>query len=169
MKKLYKYVGPEEIRKESEGKNTGTVIRHPEDVLHWAKEQNLFNKSNDSLVITFVIDEQKNLRIAHRNSEHIACASGGNVYSAGEMTFYLSEKEQSVIDVTNQSTGYCPEPSSWDVVNEVLDNIGIEHPGCFTVEFIFRRCEKCGQKNIVKNEWFYCSVCNAELNPQWNF
>ena len=71
--------------------------------------------------------------------------------------------------MTNQSTGYCPEPESWIAVEIALKHIGVKFPDGFTTEFLFRRCESCGQINIVKENWFVCSVCDAELPPQWNF
>jgi hypothetical protein len=36
-------------------------------------------------------------------------------------------------------------------------------------EVMFRRCVKCGERNVVKGGWFVCGVCEAELPQQWNF
>ncbi|MEO1373723.1 MAG: hypothetical protein AAFW70_05230 [Cyanobacteria bacterium J06635_10] len=86
-----------------------------------------------------------------RHSEHIACAGGKSVLSAGEVFFQKS---------TNQSTGFCPKGKSWIHVAKVLDLIKIPHPSSFTIEFVFRRCCACGQINIVKDNLFTYSVCD---------
>lgn len=72
-------------------------------------------------------------------------------------------------EVSNQSTGFCPEPESWPAVAAALDRIGVRHPGRFTTEVVFRRCEKCGERNVVKDDWFACGLCGAELPMGWNF
>ena len=74
-----------------------------------------------------------------------------------------------MVEVSNQSTGYCPEPESWPAVAAALGRIGVRHPGQFTTEVVFRRCVKCGERNVVKGGWFVCGVCEAELPQQWNF
>jgi transcription initiation factor TFIIIB Brf1 subunit/transcription initiation factor TFIIB len=33
----------------------------------------------------------------------------------------------------------------------------------------FRRCPACGERNIVKDDWFVCGVCGADLPTVWNF
>jgi hypothetical protein len=50
-----------------------------------------------------------------------------------------------------------------------LDGIGVVHPGGFTWEVVFRRCEKWGERNVVRDGWFVCGVCGAELPAAWNF
>jgi hypothetical protein len=70
--------------------------------------------------------------------------------------------------VTNQSTGYCPEPESWPAVAAALDRIPLPHPGGFTPSFIFRRCPACVQLNVVKEGDFTCAVCGADLPLRWN-
>ena len=37
-----------------------------------------------------------------------------------------------------------------------------------TTEIVFRRCEACGQINIVKDE-YVCAVCDERLPKEWNF
>ena len=74
-----------------------------------------------------------------------------------------------VTEITNQSTGFCPEPESWAAVSAALDNAGIEHPDGFTTGVIFRRCTRCGERNIVKDSWYYCGICDAKLADDWNF
>ncbi len=118
--------------------------------------------------VTFIVDTDGLLWIADRHSEHVACARGGDVLSAGEMTFGNEDGKVAVVEVTNQSTGYCPEPGSWPAVAVALDRAGIQHPNGFTQSFLFRRCDSCGQTNIVKEGDFTCAVCGTELNQEWN-
>ena len=70
---------------------------------------------------------------------------------------------------SNLSTGYCPEPASWPWLAAVLDRAGIEHPGRFTSEFIFRRCPSCDERNLVKDAHFVCAICGEDLPQLWNF
>jgi hypothetical protein len=119
------------------------------------------------IVATFVIGLAGRLRIADRRSEHVACAGGEPVLSAGEISFLVGEKIEAG-DVSNQSTGYCPEPESWPQVALVLDRIPLHHPGKFTHEIVFRRCFSCDQINIVKDGWLVCLACGKELPMQWN-
>jgi len=118
---------------------------------------------------TFVIDVQGTLRIAPRRSEHVACAGGGPVLSAGEITFERGTRGLEVTSATNQTTGYCPEASSWPAVARALDRMGVCHPGRFTDEFTFRRCHRCGERNVVRDSDFTCAICEAELPVSWNF
>jgi hypothetical protein len=120
-------------------------------------------------VLTFIIDAAGNLWTADRRSEHVACANGGDVLAAGELTVEKCGGHLQVTGVTNQSTGYCPEPCSWDVLQMVFDRIGIRHPGKFSECFEFRRCDQCQSVNLIKDNFFWCDVCNAELSQKWNF
>jgi hypothetical protein len=54
-------------------------------------------------------------------------------------------------------------------VAAALGRLGVPHPGRFTTAVVFRRCETCGERNVVKDGWFVCGVCGSELPPQWNF
>jgi hypothetical protein len=91
------------------------------------------------------------------------------VLSAGELYFLVRDEGVEVAEASNQSTGYCPEPASWPAVAAALERIGVAHPGRFTVEVVFRRCETCGERNVVKDGWFVCGVYGAELPGEWNF
>jgi len=121
------------------------------------------------MIATFVVDESGCLRVADRRSEHVACSGGSPVLAAGEVTFGLLGNSVEAQEVSNQSTGYCPEPESWKAVAEALAQAGIQGPACYTTEFIFRLCEQCGQINLVKEQLFECAVCNSILPAAWNF
>jgi hypothetical protein len=114
---------------------------------------------------TFVVTTDGVLRIASRHSEHVVCAGGGEVLSAGEIRIERAR----VVSVSNQSTGFCPEPESWPAVAAALDHAGIAHGNGFTDEMIFRKCPDCAQRNIVKEGDFTCAVCGAALPARWNF
>ncbi|MFD7098445.1 hypothetical protein [Streptomyces xanthophaeus] len=73
-----------------------------------------------------------------------------------------------VDEVSNQSTGYCPDVASWPAVADALDSAGIGHPGGFTHEVVFRRCPGCGQVNIVREQHFFCVFCDGALPREWN-
>ena len=32
-----------------------------------------------------------------------------------------------------------------------------------------RHCEGCGERNVVRDGWFVCGVCGADLPAEWNF
>ena len=169
MKKIYKYLGKPENKIKSQIASNREIVRKPEDVLIWLKKNKYKISESKTITATFIINKDEEMWIADRNSEHILCAKGRDVLSAGEITFCLIRNKVIVSDITNQSTGYCPEPDSWSYVSKTLDDIGLEHPDFFTEVFQFRFCYHCSSINIVKDNWFFCAVCNASLSAQWNF
>ena len=84
------------------------------------------------------------------------------------MTFALADNRVSVIRVSNQSTGYCPEPESWSDVISALRAAGLEPTKGFDPLCEFRRCLKCGSLNLVKCGVFECGMCEAELPREYN-
>jgi hypothetical protein len=169
MTRLYQYVGPQDIRERASTASAGLLVRSAADVQAWSRETGQRPDHHGLIAVTFVVDERGALRVADRRSEHVACAGGAPVLSAGEMFFRLSASVVEVVEVTNQSTGYCPEPESWSAVASALDALGIAHPGRFTQEVVFRRCPACGERNVVKDGWFVCGMCGADLPADWNF
>ena len=169
MTRTYRYVGPPEVRARVAGQAAGVVVASAADVLVWVRTSDQVADRYEAVAATFVVDAEGRLRVADRRSEHVACAGGGDVLSAGEMFFAINGRDVRVEEVSNQSTGYCPEPESWPAVESALDRSGIAHPGGFTSVCIFRRCEACGERNIVKDGWFQCDVCGAKLSEEWNF
>jgi hypothetical protein len=98
----------------------------------------------------------------------VVCAGGGAVLSAGEIRFREESRRWTVGEVSNQSTDYCPDVSSWLAVAEALDRIGIARPSGFTHEVVFRRCPSCQQLNIVREEDLVCVFCDPALPHEWN-
>jgi DNA-directed RNA polymerase subunit RPC12/RpoP len=115
---------------------------------------------------TYVVDLAGRLLVAPRRTEHVACASGEPVLAAGEIRFAADGE---VVEVSNNSTGYCPAEDCWASVRAALENAEIRHPAEFTFAARFRRCPRCGERNLVKDDWYSCALCEAELPSVWNF
>ncbi|QDV52265.1 hypothetical protein [Gimesia fumaroli] len=167
--KQYKYVGPAEIKDRALKAPVTPPISTQPELNQRLKELDFESLHNQPLIVTFVIATFGGLKLTDRHNEHVVCASGHNVLSAGEMGFAYQDKNCVIENITNQSTGYCPEPESWHAVDSALDQIGIEHPEYFEPAFDFRRCTQCGQTNLIKDNWFICAVCEGELPKDWNF
>lgn len=166
MPTLYRYIGPPEIAARVNAERLGVPIRSPDDVRAWIKgtAQDI---ASGSVIATFIVDESGLLRIADRRSEHVACAGGRPVWAAGEITFAVTRNLE-VTEVSNQSTGYCPEPSSFEAVAAALDAAGILRPSNYTFACEFRRCERCDTFCLIKDDSFACAVCGGELPVQYN-
>ncbi|WP_394833009.1 hypothetical protein LVJ94_41555 [Pendulispora rubella] len=165
--RIYDYVGPEHVRTSARGSAPGTVIRSPEDLVHWCQAHRA-ERENDLLPATFVVRRDGYLYLASRRSEHVACASGDAVLGAGEI-FFSSDDTPRVVAVSNLSTGYCPEPECWPAIRDALEGAGIPHPREFSSAFIFRRCPNCFERNLIKDDVFVCDICDTALPRTWNF
>ncbi|GAA2597674.1 hypothetical protein GCM10010435_91300 [Winogradskya consettensis] len=149
----YAYVGPADLP----AGPPGHAVPTPAAFARWASRADL------SEPFTYVVTLDGTLRLAPRRSEHVACASGERVLAAGEILFVRSEPGWTAPEVTNQSTGYCPAPSCWPAVAAALTRAGLNHPGHFTTEFIFRHCATCGELTVVKDDDYYCYNCETPL------
>ncbi|WP_309237270.1 hypothetical protein [Actinomadura sp. BRA 177] len=143
----------------------GKPVRSPGELAAWLAR---CGEDERAEPFTFVIGLDGFLRVAPRRSEHVACAGGVPVLSAGEIAFFQEEGRWVVSEVSNHSTGYCPEPASWPAVRDALDRAGLQHPGDFTGPVVFRRCPRCHERNLVKDDDFACAVCGAGLPRAWN-
>ncbi|MET9669268.1 hypothetical protein ABZY19_28455 [Streptomyces sp. NPDC006475] len=162
----YRYVGPVELRSLAGPGREGRIIRSVGDLDIWAGERPAAELDEP---FTFVVGLDGLLRLAPRRSEHVVCAGGSPVLSAGEVGFRREAGRWTVSDVSNQSTGYCPDISSWPAVARALDRAGlVDRPGHFTHDVAFRRCERCHQLNIVRDDDFVCVFCGADLPAIWN-
>ncbi|MEW1547982.1 hypothetical protein AB0421_15710 [Streptomyces tsukubensis] len=99
---------------------------------------------------------------------HVACAGGDMVLSAGEISFTREADRWTVGEVSNRSTGYCPDVTSWSAVARALDAAGLRQPSGFTHEVVFRRCPDCQEHNIVREDDFVCVFCGSDLPETWN-
>ena len=95
--------------------------------------------------------------------------AGRDVLAAGEITFARTQAGWCVAEVTNQSTGYCPDPDSWPAVAAALSQVTVRYPAEFTDPVVFRRCPDCRERNIVRDGDFICALCGSDLPAQWNF
>ena len=164
--RLYRYVGPHEVLERVRGSAARhAVIRNQRELLNWLVQAG--GREQHRVIATYVIDGEGYLRLADRRSEHVACAEGMPVQAAGEMTFHTRTGD--VLEISNQSTGYCPEAASWSAVEAALDAFEIAHPREFTLAIEFRRCPSCEERNVVKDGWYFCDLCGAELPQDWNF
>jgi hypothetical protein len=142
---VYSYVGPPHLR---------TATTPGERIVSSAHLQRVFAAQPEGL--PYIVDLTGALRVAPRRSEHVSCAGGADVLAAGELHF-------PPLRVTNQSTGYCPGPESFEAVRAALSEAGVKPPARFDPEIIFRRCGRCGEMNLVKEAWFVCVFCDADL------
>ncbi len=161
---MYRYVGPAAVLAAVRAGGEGRRIGSPADLAAW-----LAASGEAGEPYTFVVDVTGFLRLAPRRSEHVACAGGAEVLGAGEIEFGRAGERWAATGISNQSTGYCPDPDSWPAVAAALDRAGVAHPGEFTDPVVFRRCPACGERNLVKDCDFVCAVCGADLPPEWNF
>lgn len=163
--KKYHYVGPEENLALIKEDNRGEQIKNHQQLLSWLTQR---DQHDDVIIATFVINKRGKLILSDRETEHVFCAQGQDVLSAGEMMFFLEKNKISLDEVTNQSTGYCPEAKSWNVVAKALKKLDISVPKGFTTTFEFRRCQQCDNINLVKDDWYVCAFCDEDLSRKWN-
>ena len=167
--KLYSYVGPSEITLLLASPSARWPLRSVTDVLNWKQDvyPALKHPVLTMVTVTFIIDRDATLWIADQHSEHLVCARGKAVIAAGELTFDLTHKVR-ITEITNQSTGYCPEPNTWSITSHVLQITGLPHPPAWTRCYNFRRCDRCATIAIIKDDDFECAVCAATLSHSWN-
>ncbi|MFF1958713.1 hypothetical protein ACFVWX_17205 [Streptomyces sp. NPDC058220] len=161
----YRYVGPADLKALVQPGGEGRSMRSAADFNEWASGR---TKEELAEPFTFVVDAAAVLRLAPRRSEHVACAGGGVVLSAGEVSFREESGRWAVDEVSNQSTGFCPDVSSWSAVADAMDRAGIVRPLGFTHEVVFRRCPSCRELSIVREGDFVCVFCDEALPLEWN-
>lgn len=125
MRDEYRYIGPDAIRLRNVKSPVGIEITTSPDLESWLTAQSAARY----VAATYIVELAGRLRLADRHAEHVACAGGEAVLAAGEMFFRRDDDVWRVVEVTNQSTGYCPEPTCWPAVADALDHIGVAHPG----------------------------------------
>ncbi|MEO1646441.1 MAG: hypothetical protein AAFR67_14715, partial [Chloroflexota bacterium] len=151
MAKLYKYVGLSKIRDDLPKKSSRQKVLSAENVREWLNTYARKPDYENVHIVTFIVSLDGFLWINERRSEHVLCANGQPPLSAGEMSFAMDDDDIIVVGVTNQSTGYCPEPSSWIAVETALSKTDIVHPVGFDPAYDFRLCDTCETINIVKD------------------
>ncbi len=161
---IYPYVGPAEVLRNSHGSPAGQAITDGIELRRWlSSHPGAFSEG-----ATFVVGVDHVLRLADRRSEHVACAGEPRVLAAGEMGFALGTNRIEVVEVSNQSAGFCPAVDCWVDVERSLDMEGVVLPRGFTRSIEFRRCPRCAEINLVKEAWFVCVFCDHDLPREWN-
>jgi hypothetical protein len=161
--RTYDYVGSAEIAAQARAPIERLQPRSPDEIRSWR-----LARGKDTLELTYIVDATGALWLSDRRTEHVACARGGPVLGAGELVLRLGKHEVTILEVTNQSTGFCPEPSCWPAVRAALQQAGLRPPAELTHAFDFRRCERCGTINLLKDDGLECADCSAELPSAWN-
>jgi hypothetical protein len=115
----YRYLGSSDLLSVAEWPQRQRVLSAA-DVRQWITVTGQTLSPDRMVTATFVVTEDGFLWIADRHSEHVHCARGQVVQSAGEMMFQLMPNKVEVVAVTNQSTGYCPELESYRPVVSAL-------------------------------------------------
>lgn len=161
----YRYVGPAPLAERARPGSGVVMVTAAAVLARWLAGRPLDEQREP---FTFVVGLDGQLRLAPRRSEHVDCAAGQPVLAAGEVFFEWDTAGWSVSEISNQSTGYCPDLDSWPAVATALDRVGVAHPGDFTHKAVFRRCPACSQLNIVRDGNFACAVCDSTLPADWN-
>jgi len=161
---VYPYVGPEAVRRRALSSPRGAPVTSLQDVATWLHR----HPEARSEGATYVVDVAGRLLLAPRRSEHVACAGGADVLAAGELRFAHRGAGFFVAELSNLSTGYCPDVSCWDAVAWASRGLGVSLPEGFTASMCFRRCVACAEVNLVKEGWFVCVFCEADLPATWN-
>ena len=165
VEKSYEYVGPADLRRLVSPEAVGRAVGSLADLSAWIDSR---AQAELDEPFTFVIDLSGCLRLAPRRSEHVVCAGGERVLGAGEIGVERSGAGWAVTQISNQSTGYCPDLECWAAVAAALDRVGLVRPAGFTQEVVFRRCSECAELNVVREEFFVCAFCENDLPKQWN-
>jgi hypothetical protein len=160
----YRYVGPAELRELAPARDVVDVTSEAA-LGGWLAGQ---DRRDRTAPFTYVVTLDGGLRVAPRGREHVACAEGRDVLGAGEIQFELDGASWIVTEISNQSTGYCPDLDSWPAVARALHRAGLRHPAGFTQRIVFRSCPACRERNIVRDDDFVCALCGAALPSEWN-
>jgi hypothetical protein len=166
---LYSFVGPPQIRMSADFETPRHEVKNAAALLQWARQMDGAIKGLRDFVFTYVVLPEQRLFVADRRSEHVACARGDAVLTAGELFVSLVNGRLQVDGASNLSTGYCPEPGSWRALQLALEGTDLGSLEGFEPSFEFRRCEWCEQNCLIKDEVFECPGCNVELPQHWNF
>jgi hypothetical protein len=84
------------------------------------------------------------------------------------MRFRQARDGFAIEEATNQSTGYCPEPDSFEALAATLAAAGLPALAGWAHSFVFRRCPACAQLALVKEGDFTCATCGGDLPRERN-
>ncbi len=164
MTRRYRYVGPTDLRDLPHAVDSVDAIS-VRTLDRWLASQ---TRRDLEAPFTYIITVEEILRVAPRRREHVACARSHDVLGAGEIQFEADGPDWIVTEISNQSTGYCPDVTSWAAVAAALDRAGLRHPDGFTQPIIFRACVACFAINIIRDDDYVCAICRETLPSEWN-
>lgn len=167
--KLYTYVGPDSIRATARFDTPRHAVVDAAELLSWVSAHLGFSRRDHQITLTYVVRPPNLLFVADRHSEHVACARGEMVLTAGEITFERHGSDLRLLDTSNLSTGYCPESISWPALSSALVAAGFPKIEGFTQPFEFRYCIPCQQTCVIKDDVFECPSCFTNLPHDWNY
>lgn len=128
----YRYVGPIELKAAIRPGGGRCRISSAAECGRWIAERSAAEPAEP---FTFVVGLDGTLRLAPRRSEHVACAGGAMVLNAGEIGFVREADRWAVSEVSNQSTGYCPDVAVGRLPRcEVVREVTPRDPGAVDVE-----------------------------------
>lgn len=145
----YRYIGPPDLIPKG-AFPPRTLVDSRNTLKNWITDHADEIDIEDNIAATFIVDINYLLWIADRSSEHVECARESDVLSAGEIFSTYLNGEPAIDHITNQSTGYCPEPESYPAIKRALYTTDISYPASYEPEFIFRLCTKCEAKDSQK-------------------
>ncbi len=161
MTRTYNYVVSRRIAEQAEAPISRLAPATPDDIRSWSLAPN-----NGNLELTFVVDPRGQLWLSI-DTASMSPARADSPYSLlASCVPRVTPQQVAVVSVSNQSTGYCPEPDCWPAVRDALRNAGLESPNEFTHAFDFRRCVSCSGINILKDGMPDCPSCGTELTCQ---
>ncbi|MFJ4675039.1 hypothetical protein [Kitasatospora sp. NPDC088783] len=160
----YRHVGPPVIRAAARDAPPGTPVASAAQL-----SDRLGRQPAPAGPFTCTVGTDGVLRPADRRSEHVACAGGGAVPGAGEVEFArAADGGHRAVEMSNPSTGYCPDTACRPAVAAALERAGVRHPGGFTYAAVFRRCPECGETSLAREGFFVCVFCESEPPARWN-
>jgi hypothetical protein len=121
----YRYVGPAVLAEHARPGPGVITVTSAHVLARWLAARPAGELSEP---FTFVVSLDGQLRLAPRRSEHAGCAAGQPVLAAGEVLFSRDGAGWSIIEISTQSVGYCPDPDSWPALAGTLDRLGLAHP-----------------------------------------
>lgn len=167
--KLYHYVGSSSIRASASLDTPRHSVSDATSIVTWAAQHLGFTSRDHQITFTYVVQPPSQLYLADRRSEHVACARGGAVLTAGEITFERDGSDLLLTETSNLSTGFCPESTSWPALSSALVAVGFPAIEGFTQPFEFRFCVPCQQTCVIKDDAYECLSCFGSLPREWNY
>ena len=166
--RLYRYIGSDSVRSSSSMESERHEVTNLQGLRDYVHSRQPRPKPGDEITFTYVVLPPGRLFLADRRSEHVSCARGEPVLTAGEITFRVMPGGIEVSDATNLSTGYCPESGSWKPLVAELNRCNVPGIGGFTHSFEFRHCPSCGMICVIKDDLYACPGCDRPLSSVWN-